>query len=386
MSVWATLGDSPGIEALQREVEIEGAGRSWLLAGPRGSGKRRAALAMAAALNCSQAPGRGCGECRSCARTLRLRHPDVHYVSPEGPIISVDVIREAIVPEAARSPFEASVKVFVIEEADRMNDSAQNALLKTLEEPRADTAFVLISDHEDELLETIRSRCLVVHLHPMPEERLVQSLVARGASAERAALAARASDGDPERAEALAFDEHVLERRRFWTSIPSRLRTSIEALDAAAEIVEEARAAVKERERAHKEEVVELAEALGEGRRTAAARQALAKRHRRELRRVEEEVLAEAMDFLASFYRDVVVTRTGAVDRVYNLDLQEELRAWADSELRDGGLLAGAERCIAARESLTRNANVPLAMEAALLDLVKLIGLERVAPAGTTSH
>ncbi len=144
---------------LARQVASGSGAHAWLLLGPSGSGKLVAATAMAAALNCRVEPRVGCGSCSSCARVLRHRHPDVHHVVPEGPLIPVDVIREQVVPEAARSPFEGLVKVFVVQEAERMNPPAQNALLKTLEEPPPASTFVLITVRPDVLLPTVRSRC-----------------------------------------------------------------------------------------------------------------------------------------------------------------------------------------------------------------------------------
>ena len=373
MTIWDRLHESATAEWIARVVSSDEVAHAWLLLGPPGSGKRLTAQAMAAALNCTVEPGTGCGECSTCLRTLRRRHPDVHHVVPEGPLIPVDVIREVVIPEAARSPFEGRRKVFIIEEADRMNDPAQNALLKTLEEPQPDTVFVLISDKEEDLLETIRSRCRVVRLEPVSEARIVAMLEAEDVSAADANLAAKLSDGDVERARAIALDESVAARRRLWTGIPGRLLSPVDALDAADEVLTEARSAVREREASQKTEVIELAEALGEGRGTAAARNALAKRHRRELRRVEEEVLGEALQSFASFFRDVLVLRSGGADSVVNVDLTEELALWAESpDVSEAALVRVMERCAEARAALGRNANQLLTLEATLLEIHKL--------------
>lgn len=372
MTVWDAVRATRTVEGVERAAASGALPHAWLFLGPRGSGKRPVALALAAALNCTQEPGVGCGRCSSCLRTLRRRHPDVHHIVPEGPLIPVDVVREQVIPEAARSPFEGSRKVFVIEEADRMNSAAQNALLKTLEEPHEDTVFVLISERAEDILETIASRCRVVHFEPVPEARIVELLERAGAPQDVARLAARVSDGDLERAQALAFDDAALERRRLWLSLPRRLTSPLDALDAAAEIAAEARDAVAQRARDQQAEVTELAEALGEGRGTAAARNALAKRHKRELRRVEEEVLGEALTTMASFYRDVLALRRGGAEAVTNLDLSEELEVWAAGDIPDGALLAAAERLIAVRAGLARNANAQLALEAALAGIAAL--------------
>jgi DNA polymerase III subunit delta' len=372
MSVWDDFPPSAVLEGLRRQIAAPEPAHAWLLLGARGSGKRVAATAMAAALDCPITPGTGCGTCASCSRAVRHRHPDVHHIVPEGLVIPVDVIREAVIPEAARSPFEAHYKVFIIEEADRMNDAAQNALLKTLEEPLSDTVFILVSDNDEELLDTLRSRCRIVHLEPVPEDHIVRVLVSEGVDSELALTAARVSEGDLERARELV-EGLAHERRMRWASLPSRLTSPVPALEAGTEVGAEARAAAKERERIHKEEVLELAEALGEGRGTAAARNALAKRHRRELKRVEEDVYGEALTYLASFYRDVVALRAGGAGAVTNADAVDAIDAWAASSLSDRALLSASERCLAARASFAFNANQTLAIESTLVELTRLV-------------
>jgi DNA polymerase-3 subunit delta' len=382
MSVWQSLHGSRAAEGLAAQVAAEEVAHAWLLLGPVGSGKRPAATAMAAALNCTVEPNVGCGNCSSCLRIMRRRHPDVHHIVPEGPLIPVDVVREQVIPEASRSPFEGRTKVFVIEEADRMNDPAQNALLKTLEEPQPETVFILLSHREEEVLETIRSRCRVVRMEPVDEETIVDLLRKEGASDESSLLAARLSEGNLERARLLVFEDAGMERRALWVGVPRRLTSPSDALDIAAEIVAEARSASKSVETQHKEEVTELAEALGEGRGTAGARNALAKRHKRELRRVEEEVLAEALGSLASFYRDVLAARAGGEEGVTNLDLLPEINRWAEADIADARFLAAVERCVIARGSLTKNANVALAIEATLVELVRLVPPRSLVGAG----
>lgn len=373
MTVWASVAGSRAAEALAEQVSGGEVTHAWLLLGPVGSGKRPSAVAVAAALNCSVQPNIGCGDCSVCLRVLRRRFPDVHHIVPEGPLIPVDVIRDQVIPEASRSAFEGRTKVFVIEEADRMNDPAQNALLKTLEEPQPDTVFILISDREEELLETIRSRCRVMRMEPVDEQTVVDVLKKEGAAPQDALLAARLSEGNLERARAIAFEDAVVERRRLWIGLPARLISPVDALDAAAEVVTEAREAAKMREDQQKLEIEELADAMGEGRGTAGARNALIKRHKREMRRVEEEVLAEALSCIASFYRDVLAVRKGGEEGITNLDLLPELRRWADSEVRDLELLRAAERCVEARASLLKNANVALTIESALVEVARCV-------------
>jgi len=372
MNVWDKLGDSRVMKGLASQVAGDEVAHAWLLLGAGGSGKKAAAKAMASALNCTVSPGVGCGTCSVCARILRQRFPDVHHISPEGSIIAVDVIRESVIPEASRSPFEGRRKVFIIEEADLMNDSAQNAILKTLEEPQPDTVFILISSNEEDVLPTIHSRSRIVRLDPVPEARIVELLEDDGAPAETAVLAARLSGGDFDRACQLAEDDEAMARRKVWVSIASRLHSPVDAMDAASEILEESRSAVKAREKHQKKEVEELAEAMGEARGTAAVRNSLAKRHKRELRRLEQDVFGEALDSLASFYRDAVAVRRGCSESVANLDLLSDLETWSGGPATDASLLRASELCVQTRGTFQHNANPPLQLEALLVQLAGL--------------
>jgi DNA polymerase-3 subunit delta' len=372
VSVWDALEGFPSARALERQVASGASPHAWLLLGPAGAGKGAAAEAIAAALNCPVEPGRGCGKCSSCRRVARRAHPDVHHHAPEGPLIPVDVVRDQIAPEAARSPFEGAFKVFILEAAERMNDAAQNALLKTIEEPQPDTVFVLVSDNEEELLETVRSRCRVVRLEPLTLARVRDVVTGEGAAPEVADAAARASSGDLTLARALALDGPTRARRSLWASLPGRLTSAASALDAAADVLQEARAAVRARDQEQRAEVLELSDALGEGRGTAAARNALGRRHRRELKRLEEDVLGEALSYLASFYRDVVAWRAGDHGSIVNSDAPE-LEAWASSGGTDAAMLGASERCLVARASFESNANATLAMEAVLVELSRLV-------------
>jgi DNA polymerase III subunit delta' len=137
---------------------------SLILAGPEGVGKRMAALALAQLLNC-QAPSAtadppdACGECASCRRIARGVHADVLVLEPgDTGTIKIDQIREAVERSAYR-PFEGRRRVVIVDDADAMVPDAQNALLKTLEEPPPSSVFVLVTARPDMLLITVRSRC-----------------------------------------------------------------------------------------------------------------------------------------------------------------------------------------------------------------------------------
>ena len=146
------------------ELVASAAGRgtlppSLVFAGPEGVGKRTAAVALAQFVNCPAAGDDACGTCASCTRIARGIHADVLIVEPgETGAIKVDQIRDAVERTGYR-PFEGRRRVVIVDDADAMLGEAQNALLKTLEEPPATSMFVLVTSRPDVLLPTVRSRC-----------------------------------------------------------------------------------------------------------------------------------------------------------------------------------------------------------------------------------
>jgi DNA polymerase-3 subunit delta' len=160
-----------------------------LFAGPPGSGRERAARGLAASLMCERrVVPFGCQECRGCKRAMSGNHPDVHVLMPEAEAVRrglaqpdgkkkpsqdilVDAVRE-LVGRMHLAPFEGGARVAIVVDAHRMNVNAQNALLKTLEEPAARTFLILVVPHERTVLPTIGSRCLRLLFTPPPAQEL----------------------------------------------------------------------------------------------------------------------------------------------------------------------------------------------------------------------
>lgn len=160
------------MDLLARALQSGRLAQAYLFAGPVGCGKHTAGLALAMALNCQSAPGVGCHQCDSCCKITEGKHPDVRTLAPEGKQnrIPIDTIRKQVIPVLAMPPHEGKARVFLIEEATAMQGPAANALLKTLEEPPANTHFILGSANPVRLLPTIRSRCQRVNFQALSPE------------------------------------------------------------------------------------------------------------------------------------------------------------------------------------------------------------------------
>jgi len=172
------------IEQIMRPVKTGRIVHAQLYAGPDGTGKKTAALLFARAVNCTGDGEKPCNHCPSCLQFLSGNSPNLLFVSQEKNVIRVNAIREMIEKIHLR-PNEGKMCV-IIDQADRMNENAQNALLKTLEEAPEYAVFLLLTDKPGVLLPTIRSRCALYRFAPLDEETVSEALIDMGVSEERA--------------------------------------------------------------------------------------------------------------------------------------------------------------------------------------------------------
>lgn len=280
---------------------------AYLICGPAGSGAELAARGLAATLL-------GGDDDPSVAdRVRRGVHPDVIEFEPGATQYSIrDDLRARILPEAQRAPIEAARKVLILHEAERLrgnqNESA-NALLKTLEEPPPRTVLVLVTSLPDDLLPTIRSRCQRIDLDPVDDTAMRATLVAEGCDAEAADLAVRLSGGQLARARALAGP--LARLRATFVSLAARVDgRGATVIDLAAEADAAVDAAIAHVTARHGDELAELDARLDregyEGRDAKRVRARLEERHKRELRRVRQDLLLEGVTALETVYRDVL--------------------------------------------------------------------------------
>jgi DNA polymerase-3 subunit delta' len=370
--MWERLvGQETAVTTLTESLASGNPGHAWLFVGPEGVGRRPAAFAFAAALNCERG---GCGECASCRKVLRGAHPDVYLIVPEGQQILVDQIRgsqsdRGVIPEASRSTIEGRTKVFVIEDAAQMNLHAANALLKVLEEPPAEVVFVLVTADPDTLPETVVSRCRRVDFLPLGPVAIRRVLTEHhGLDADRADWAARLG-GNLARALRLAFDPDAASRRAGHVALPGRLSSGdlAEAVRAAEEIRAEAEEAGTTLKTQHERELADLADLIGEGRGSGAPRKRVQDRQKREAKRAETDAYLYTLDDLATAYRDRLIGAVGAGE-----DLLVDPDHVAAGRAEPSQVLRALEAVERTRRALDRNAAPRLALEALFAELGSL--------------
>ncbi len=342
------IGHRPVCAVLERDITAPS--HAYLFVGPLGVGKAAVARRFAAGILCG-------GDERCANRVLRGFHPDLILVEPEGrSAITVEQARHAV-SLASLAPVEASRKIFVLEEGGAMNDEAANALLKTLEEPTASTVFIVVAESEDDLPETISSRCRTVVFGRVPEAEITAGLVARGISTDRAEQAARISGGRPGLAISLATRADVAAFRTVWLSVPMRLSAHpgdgyrlADELTAAAEPL---LVALKARQ-AEETEVMEREGGLSKN---------VEQRQVRELKRAELALHISGLEILSGFYRDAAAGQLGAPVR--NSDIPSS----ALTRITPRRAVRNADRILEAIEAIEANQRPQLALAALLADI-----------------
>lgn len=208
------IGNRKIIEHLQGAIRHNKMGHAYLFSGTDGIGKRMVANRLAATLQCEAGGTNPCGTCRSCMQIQNGNHPDVFYLKRTKGIIGVDDIREQIHSPMAIKPYSGPYKIFIVDEAEKMNSKAQNALLKTLEEPPAYGMILLLTSNPEAFLQTILSR--VVHLPFLAarEADIMEFLMEKYQVPDyRGRLAAVLSGGSPGQAISIATSAELQEQR-----------------------------------------------------------------------------------------------------------------------------------------------------------------------------
>jgi len=195
---------------LARMIREDRVPHALLFTGPEGVGKRKMAEAFAMAMLCFEKKGVPCGHCEACRAMQRGAHPEFHVIEPEQRgkgtrQIRIETIREMQAKASGTIVF-GDRRVIVIDDADCMNEQAENSLLKTLEEPAGAVTFILVTSAESALLDTIRSRCMPIRFGGIPREALEKALRARGVEEAEIRELASLADGSLGRAVRLHED------------------------------------------------------------------------------------------------------------------------------------------------------------------------------------
>lgn len=317
MSFSRIIGYERNISLLRRSLATGKLSHAYLFHGIDGSGMKDTAIALVAALFCSGTDA--CGECPSCRKIAALGHPDLHLVQPDGAFIKIDQIRE-LQKDLSYRPFEAPKKACILENAEKMNPSAANAFLKTLEEPPGDAILILTTTHVDAILPTILSRCQQLRFPPLATETIASLLRETGAAEEPARIAAALAGGSFERAREILEEEGLQSRRILLEKVAALSLKEIIPLFTTAE---------------------ECAK--------------------------DKDNALHLVDLLKVFWRDVLLDRSGSAG-ITNTDLLPMIRS-ISARLSLENIMEKLERISRTRQALTRNANPRLAVEVLFMGL-----------------
>ena len=213
---WDLVGHEWAVDMLKKHIVHGTTRHAYLFAGPPGLGRRALALRFAQALNCEEPSGPGipCGECRNCKQIAAMQHPDLTVIQAdaEGGTMKVDQIRETR-RLLTLKPYAANYRVALFLRFHEANDSAANALLKTLEEAPSYAVLILTADNPEQLLPTIVSRCEVLRLRPLQIEAVQKALEEKGFESSQSKLIAHISGGRFGYAHRLLESESLLAER-----------------------------------------------------------------------------------------------------------------------------------------------------------------------------
>lgn len=211
------------LRELKRSFTAGSVVHAFLIHGDEGCGKKTLAQTLSMALHCVHEGERPCMECGPCRRMLAGTHPDHIELVTDKTVIPVKEVRE-LIEKLSDKPYEGGKRTVIIHQADKMNDTAQNAFLKTLEEPDGQTVFFLVTAHKEGLLPTIISRCRPVYMPRLPEETIAGELIKRGIKQDMAEYAARLCQGVMGRALALCGEDEYYKYRDEAVELLRRVR------------------------------------------------------------------------------------------------------------------------------------------------------------------
>ncbi|MCL2566286.1 MAG: AAA family ATPase [Defluviitaleaceae bacterium] len=311
------------ILSLQKSLGLGNHSHAYIFDGIEGVGKGLLAGVFAKALQCEE-NYKPCNECISCKAFGASNHPDIIYVAPKGTSsLGVDDIREQINQAAHIRPYKYKYKIFILDNADKMTPQAQNALLKTLEEPPSYAVFLLVSENFHNFLPTIISRCVILRLKPINIKKVEAYLADLGYGFSDAHPAAVVSSGSIGAALMLVNDENFKEDRKEIGDILNSLPDS------------------------NLWDILLLAKKLEKF----------------------KDNSVRMLNFMHSWYRDALVHKaTGETDYFIQTDLSDNIKLFSD-QMSFKKLVCGVDSILGAGYSLKSNGNYLLTMEVMLMKM-----------------
>lgn len=319
---WGVIGHEWAVNALKDAIQHGRSRHAYLITGPEGVGKERLARGFAMALQCQQTDvqNRPCGECSACQRILSGNFADVIYANAENGTLKIEEIRRTAA-QTALKPFEGRYRIAIFRDFDSALGRAQDALLKTLEEPAATGVLILLSRTLEPVLPTITSRSQVIRLRPIRQESIFQGLTERGADERTARLLSSLSGG-----------------RMGWAINAFTDPSMLEMRDGALDLLEKL-----------------LGQSRG-GRFGAAD----------DLSR-DRDALRPLLELWLSYWRDLVLISENATTPITNVDRSNALRRLADTLTPEKALNA-LRATVKMLDTMETNASVRLALEVMFLD------------------
>ena len=172
------VGHEQIVTHLKSAMKLGKVSHAYILSGEKGCGKKLLADVFAETLQCEKGGTEPCGSCHSCVQAQSGNHPDIIHLMHEKPnSISVDDVRTQIVNDVLIKPYSGKYKIYIVPDAEKMTAAAQNALLKTIEEPPAYAVILLLANNASALLPTILSRCVMLSLKPVADDKVKQYLM-----------------------------------------------------------------------------------------------------------------------------------------------------------------------------------------------------------------
>lgn len=177
MDFRSIVGHEDIIKHFKSSIDMDKVSHAYIINGEEGSGKKMLARVFAKTLQCESGASEPCNSCKSCLQCETGNQPDIIVVSHEKPgVISVDEIREQVLDSICIKPYSSKYKIYIIPDAQLMNPQAQNALLKTIEEPPEYGIILLLTSNLDKMLETVKSRCMILTTKPIRERNMIDYL------------------------------------------------------------------------------------------------------------------------------------------------------------------------------------------------------------------